>query len=56
MPLRRTGEPLRRLGIFAPPRHHRMDILGRPGESVCGMEVFVGDDDRLAEYVVMGGP
>jgi hypothetical protein len=49
-------EPLRRLGTFAPPLHHRMDILGRPGESACGMEVFVGDDDRLAEYVLMGGP
>ncbi len=49
-------EPLRRLGTFAPPLHHRMDILGRPDESVCGMEVFVGDDDRLAEYGLMGGP
>lgn len=49
-------EPLRRLETFAPPLHRRMDILGRPDESVCGMEVFVGDDDHLAEYVLMGGP
>ena len=49
-------EPLRRLGTFAPPLYHRMDILGRPDEPVCGMGVLVGDDDRLTEYVVMGGP
>jgi hypothetical protein len=49
-------EPLHRIGTFAPPLHHRMDILGRPDEPVCGMGVFVGDDDRLTEYVVMGGP
>jgi hypothetical protein len=33
-----------------------MEVLGRPTESVCGMEVFVGDDDHLTGYTLMGGP
>ena len=49
-------EPLTQVGTFDPPLHRRMEVLGRPTESVCGMEVFVGDDDHLTGYTLMGGP
>jgi hypothetical protein len=32
-----------------------MEVLGRPDKSVCGIVVFVGDDDQLAEYSLMDG-
>jgi hypothetical protein len=34
-------ESLRQVATFELPLHRRMEVLGRPDESVCGMGVFV---------------
>jgi hypothetical protein len=49
-------EPLWPVGTFDPPLHRSMEVLGRPDKSVCGIVVFVGDDDQLAEYSLTDGP
>jgi hypothetical protein len=49
-------EPPWPVGTLDPPLHRSMEVLGRPDKSVCGIVVFVGDDDQLAEYSLMDGP